>query len=745
MHGGVCNVSHSLLTGTDLAYCNTTGSGVLNLDTDNGTVYSFDPLFVSSFSAFDSMFTAGTMYGVNGTFSWAKVAELDVHLLSPQQYFVNGGAVGPATTAYSQAIDKGDPTSDCTNEPAPNGNCINLGAYGNTTEASSTSVGQPSVASFTVEYPNGWSRPEAHLVMGIASGSDYNALVTLTLLNGETVVDEKRWENVHNQQEIVWLAPRFFDAGTDLKYRWTITADGATDVRSGAETKTADGFPDYYGKSGGAGVIHVRSDADCTADGNDWTYAYPDLKSAFAAAMANPAKREIWITQGTYGYDELLMMTNSIALRGGFRGGETAAEQRPDGFATFDNDAILDGVTVSNAAGTVIALERIRFTGASSQAVVKKGPGSICVTDCRFEANGRNANSSGKGLYVDGGTTASVGVGVTNCVFAGNMQVGNHANSESHGAAIYLSGCARADVLGCLFVTNGIAYAAPNVAYYQKKSGSAIYATGTRLQCRNCRFAANGASASSSTASGGTVVLVGNCGGSAFVNCAFVGNYETVASVSGKCGGALGINLGSTSQTVCVTNCTFAYNLSVYRYSAGAVNVIKGTLEVVDSIFWGNANGHIDTESEVEFGDLGAAHDIEVKEDGRFIGRKMLIASTEFPYVRTLEGGSCEITDTVAGDALFVTPTDDITSLYTSSATDYWYPPSAMGSLAAIDGHLRGGKGYVDEATGLFVGNYAKQGMPDSPVIFRKGRNWGAYGNTPYATMRKDGGMLFVR
>ncbi len=41
-------------------------------------------------------------------------------------------------TNTSPCIDAGDPVSDYSNEPAPNGNRINIGAFGNTTEASKT-------------------------------------------------------------------------------------------------------------------------------------------------------------------------------------------------------------------------------------------------------------------------------------------------------------------------------------------------------------------------------------------------------------------------------------------------------------------------------------------------------------------------------------------------------------------------------------------------------------------------------
>ena len=59
----------------------------------------------------------------------------DVHLKSE-----TGRWTAPSTWAkddvHSPCIDAGDPTSDHSNEPQPNGRQINIGAYGNTEQAS---------------------------------------------------------------------------------------------------------------------------------------------------------------------------------------------------------------------------------------------------------------------------------------------------------------------------------------------------------------------------------------------------------------------------------------------------------------------------------------------------------------------------------------------------------------------------------------------------------------------------------
>ena len=71
-----------------------------------------------------------------------------LHLLSRTGYYSGGyfsGGTWSLGNGYSPLIDKGDPTAGWENEPSPNGSCINMGAYGNTTVASRSAVGPGTV------------------------------------------------------------------------------------------------------------------------------------------------------------------------------------------------------------------------------------------------------------------------------------------------------------------------------------------------------------------------------------------------------------------------------------------------------------------------------------------------------------------------------------------------------------------------------------------------------------------------
>jgi hypothetical protein len=85
-------------------------------------------------------------------------------------------------------------------------------------------------------------------------------------------------------------------------------------------------------------VLHVNDDADpAIADGLTWPTAFADLQDALAAARAEPARFDaIWIAGGVYrpagpggGRLAFFDTVDGVALRGGFAGTETSADQRP--------------------------------------------------------------------------------------------------------------------------------------------------------------------------------------------------------------------------------------------------------------------------------------------------------------------------------------------------------------------------------------------------------------------------------
>jgi len=110
------------LTGTgSVAYCDIQTADAFWTNGVNGCI-SVDPLFVDT-----------TYY----------------HLQSQMGYYAGGYFSGGSWSTYptndSPCIDAGNPDSDYSREPVPNGRQVNMGAYGNTEVASKTTIAKGTI------------------------------------------------------------------------------------------------------------------------------------------------------------------------------------------------------------------------------------------------------------------------------------------------------------------------------------------------------------------------------------------------------------------------------------------------------------------------------------------------------------------------------------------------------------------------------------------------------------------------
>ena len=755
---GRATVEHTMLTGTGIDCVSVVTAGALTWDDEN--IYTGDPLLVTTVTNFEAVL----VYNSGRTVCWldpgksAVFSAFDAHLLSLAGYVTNDGTPGPAVTFASDALDRGNPLDDCHLEPEPNGERINLGAYGNTTEASQTAVGQPRVDDLGIEFVDGTTRPKVALTLGLESGIGFSAEVTLSCATGGVTVATKTWSNKHAGDVVEWLVPFYFVSGDDLVVSYAIDAPGVKTV-SGTEGGTVGGeMPAWVGKGGGARVVHVRQGADCLMDGTDWVNAFPTFAQAAEAVRNDPAKAEIWVSgDGDY-TEQTLTLDRDFAIRGGFAGVESSPAERREGARTlFDNITIRDGLVVENAAGTTFTIDGVILTKAKYRAVKKTGGGDLVIVNSSLRCNGRGQNSGGKGVHMSGGGAQLV---CSNVVFEGNMRMGA-AESENRGGGAFLDSLARATFDDCTFVTNGAYFGANNsIMWWRSAYGAAVYASASPVTMRGCRFAGN-SSVLRDSGEGGTVCLNGACGGSAFTNCLFIGNSDYLAygvAADTTRGGALSIGLSAVADTVDLVNCTFAYNLSAANKGAGGLNVSKGTARARNSIFFGNIRGRRTATT--------AADDILVRTDGRF--------SADYTAVTSLTNGTSAVSDVpenmtldpktvVAMDPFLMTSSADVDKLLTKDASYWYYTVNAAlyGALANMNGHLRTNTGYEDENTHKVVKYYVRgdrdwsyainAGDPKSdysrePVPNGRRVNLGAYGNTPWASRTPfRGGMLIVR
>ena len=658
-----------------------------------------DPSFVTAEDDYEDLLVP-TINGSKVTYSIDftradEFAALDCHLRSSAGYVLNSGEAGPATDENSQAIDKGDPESDWTLEPEPNGSHINLGAYGNTPEASKTSVGQPRILSASVTCPGGVARPVVSLEMGIDSGVDYNAFVKLVCKTGDVTVAEKSFEGVRNGDTVTYLLPCYFADGVRVDVAYEVTASSATKVSDTVSGVVSGTRPAFFGHGGGPTVVHVRAGADCLCDGSSWEHAYPDVQSALAAVTDD--KTAVWVSEGTFDCVISVSRAAPLAVMGGFTGVEdTPAERAPGRRTTLDNANEKDGLVIASDAA--VRFECIDFRRMLKRAIRKTGRGDLTVTDCGFYGNGgAGRDIAGHGISIDGSSAATLVV--SNCAFAGNCYL--HLDTTSgttayenagDGCGVAVESCARAYFDDTAFVTNGVKLNTTQACYMGNHKGSALYASATPVTVRNCRFAGNvgGVRSQSSACDGGTVVLEGACGGSAFTNCAFVGNMEMLSMNDGytQNGGAVVVLMDSASAKVDFANCTFAYNLTQGKYSPGGLNVVKGDATVRNTVFFGNVRGYKDTSG------ITTGWDADVKKDGKLTIRYSSVTGGE-KRIAGYTGTSVDSDGTLSVlDPQFVTPFSDVEAQIVTSDGWRYYRTDAYAALAAFDVHLLSVAGY---------------------------------------------------
>ncbi|MBQ3315254.1 MAG: right-handed parallel beta-helix repeat-containing protein [Kiritimatiellae bacterium] len=696
-------------------------------------------------------------------------ATCDVHLVSAAGYVDNDGVFHTGGDVVSPAIDAGDPTDDYANEPMPNGSFINLGAYGNTVEASRTYSVEPEIVDdlVTVTFPDDTSFPQVDFDLK-AAALDYTA--TVKMFFGTNGFDAATFESpalpIRGGEHFTYLqGMEPYVSGSTLYVRVLVTSGEHVLTNDVTATVTGE-MPAWWGKGGGEHVIHVWADAPGAGDGTSWKDAYHDIHEAFAAYNSNI--REIWLV-GDYRLTATLNVTTlgRFALRGGFTGAENAPEERPAaGVSRLDGNNTYDTMKLVNTSPA--ELDRVTFFNAYNYGIDKTGGGDLALIGCSVLTNGQHGtysshqqetdiNAYGKGLRIS--SAAGANVLVTNCLFMGNMLIDvvyDNTTGKGGGAAIYADNGASLTIVDSLIYGNGHPNETPSTSHSGNARagafpGGAVYSKiptfirGSRI-CGN-RWISHGGSA-------GIVALRAGAGGSRIENCVFAanaefpnGNTETSATLSG----AIAVSLSTRSAVVDVVNCTFAYNLCDSKNSAAGITVNQGTVNVKNCVFGGNFLG---------VGAADRAVDINVKATGTCNVSYTLLSPDD--AVRSGDvatfcaiGGELNIGPGVAyGDPLFVTEIASITNLVQNfNAAHMLFNPSRRPDWAMqnVDAHVLSESGYFTndgtehEAEAGVLSPAIDTGDPFDPLRDEYvapenlAINQGAYGGTRWASKSASG------
>ena len=534
-------------------------------------------------------------------------------------------------------------------------------------------------------------------------------------------------------------------------------------------------LPPWYGKKGPANVVHVRAGAIGAGDGTSWSDAFTTLRAAFEATSAE--KNEIWIATNTISLaqselDVAISVGNALTVRGGFKGWEEAADERPDGaVSTVDGMNRSVGLYINNSAA--VTVERMRFYRGLAHGFQKSGAGDITLVDCRIESTSTTpGHNNGRGMHATGssGTTRFT---AERCVFANNLTPsGYNSGSGGSGIGALVQNFARAIFDDCTFEGNGDVNRAGGWLY-AVCAGSALFANASPTTMRGCRILANTGNVATQYGGGGTflidgrvgsaIIFNGNCSGSAMTNCVVAGN-GVLASGSGShtsCDtAAIAVFMGAADRTLDIVNYTIAYNIGIGVNSPGGVNVVSGAVTMKNSVVYGNWrwNG---TEN-----DTRHAADVDVKAGASFAADWSLFTADSTNSVDGASGAAIAFGEGVVyGDPRMGTLYSDISpKQYVEAGRAFYADSTTLAFRKAINTHLRGARGYFDEKTGELVTDYMTRetvspaqdagdprsdyrGEPDTNDGWHGRRvNIGAWGNTPWATRTKFlHGAVYVR
>ncbi|WP_372845525.1 right-handed parallel beta-helix repeat-containing protein, partial [Pontiella sp.] len=324
----------------------------------------------------------------------------------------------------------------------------------------------------------------------------------------------------------------------------------------------------------GAGVFYV--DRDYLGDaptGDSWFSAFPTLQGAIDAAAA-AGGGDVWVKKGVHkpagdSRNATILMKKGVSLYGGFRGTETALDQRnPKANRTIlsgdlgraaiptDNayhvltgasDIRIDGFTISH--GNANAAGEERFGGGL---LLPEESRNVTVANCTFERNGAE---SGGAIHAKSSSLTA-----TNCTF--------YSNSAETGGAIAALRTSKIYVVDSIFSAN----------YAPTAGGAIALGTDTMALIKDSNFLFN-----TTDAIGGAIVAVSDRKAGIRLEI-----HQSIfnGNTAKQNGGALAFR-GSISPVV--ADCVFTKNLS--NNGSGAIALESGASVEVTNPKYANNKG----------------------------------------------------------------------------------------------------------------------------------------------------------
>jgi len=488
--------------------------------------------------------------------------------------YFSGGGWG-ISLSNSPAIDAGD-ASDYTNEPAPRGSAINLGAYGNTPVASLTdtstvftlpavtNLGATMVGHRTVTFNGqvtntGGENPECWFMYWIAGAAS-----TSSASAGPQSLGLAFAGNIGNLM-----------AGSNYQY-YVLASNTAGAVASEIKTFTTHPVPDG---------LYVATNGNNTA-GASWSTAYTNVQTALN--ISEPGDT-VYLAGQTFaaspGFGQTTLWTwqgdSNVLVQGGYAATNDLALPGTNNLVQWPTVLRLSsgsarvlyvlGVTNTTLKGVTIRDGTINTAGEAGLGIYANNCRGLTLDSCTLTNNSVYGTGSqyGGGLFINNSSLV-----LTNCLITKNIS-GGSANGYGFGGGIYLNSGGLTMVL-CRVMGNTASGANAGAGV---PDGGGLYVAGGSTIIRRSVFSGN-----VSANHGGGIFDAGTL---RLENCILDHNSSSDSD---------GLYAGGN---VVVSNCTVANN-------AGEGIRVGGTVSIANSILWGNGDDLTGTAS-VAYSDIQTA------------------------------------------------------------------------------------------------------------------------------------------
>lgn len=379
---------------------------------------SHDPLFVNPAGAEGAIGYVDTTHdGSDDDFhEQSQIGSFHGGALAPIVSSITGLPVFPAATVTADAsqsptIDRGAASDSFANEPAPNGEYINQGAYGNTSQASES----PTSYVLVMSPSGGESWPKGNTFTIRWRSQDMQGTVRIDLLEGSSTTPAFTiGTGIANTGSYTWTVPTSLTPAGDYSMRVTREDAGAASGVSASAFSIAPPVTVYYVNDG-----TVNPGDWTTAPGNDandgLTPATPKATIQAVLLAYHPGYGDmIRVDAGTYS------LTSNIQLSAVDSGVTIVGYNNtanPAAHAALDRGNQNDGSVVFElTGGNDVTLDHLEMTDAALGVQANDtGSQRLTVSNCDIYGN----RVGGINLF---------GYSVTNAVITGNQVHDNNPN-----------------------------------------------------------------------------------------------------------------------------------------------------------------------------------------------------------------------------------------------------------------------------------------------------------------------------